>query len=118
MTRVAIAFVALLFFLGSAPAMLAPRNDPFSYRKNSPRQLMTNLPRGLVKGSSRQVVNDPSRHEQKEEFRITDQTEVRLNGRQCKYEDVPLDAVIILLEVDSDDNKAILRIHFRSKNGR
>jgi hypothetical protein len=46
-------------------------------------------------------------------FTMTDQTEVQLDGRACKYADVPKDAQITLLEVSKD--RVILKIHFRSK---
>ena len=51
--------------------------------------------------------------DEKEQFRLTDQTEVQLDGRACPYEKVPDSATIILLEVTSD--KTVLKIHFRSK---
>lgn len=48
------------------------------------------------------------------EYALTEETEVRLNGRPIKYNDVPDTAQIILLEV-GPDQKTILRIHFESK---
>jgi hypothetical protein len=48
------------------------------------------------------------------EYMLTEQTEVRLNGRPIKYNDVPESAQIILLEVGSDQ-KTIRRIHFETK---
>ncbi len=48
-------------------------------------------------------------------FRVTERTEVKLDGRPCKLEQVPPGATILLLEVASDDRMAILKIHFRSK---
>jgi hypothetical protein len=48
-------------------------------------------------------------------LRITEETEVLLNSRPCRYEQVPASAVITFAEVDSD--RATLRkIHFRSPN--
>ena len=41
-------------------------------------------------------------------------TEIKLDGRACKYQDVPGSAAIILLELASN-KKAVLRIHFRTK---
>lgn len=49
-----------------------------------------------------------------DEFRITAATEVRLDGRSCRYEEVPNSATIILLETASTESKEIVRIHFRS----
>jgi len=52
---------------------------------------------------------------QKDEFHVTEETEVRLDDRQCNYVNVPNDAVITFLEVSSDKHKTILKIHFRSR---
>jgi hypothetical protein len=48
------------------------------------------------------------------EFVITAKTEIKLDGKDCKYEDVPDDAEIVLLEVAAD-RRTILIIHFESK---
>jgi hypothetical protein len=49
-----------------------------------------------------------------DDFRITEKTEVLLDGRPCRYEQVPDGAVIVLLETVSNESKEIARIHFRS----
>jgi hypothetical protein len=51
---------------------------------------------------------------QNDEFRITQQTEVLLDGRPCRYEQIPEGATIILLETVTNESKEISRIHFRS----
>jgi hypothetical protein len=48
-----------------------------------------------------------------EELVVTLNTEVLLDGRPCKYEQIPEDAAIIFAEVDQD-RKTLLKIHFRS----
>jgi hypothetical protein len=48
------------------------------------------------------------------EYRLTATTEVLLNGRPCRYEDVPDGATIILLETVSNENREILRVHFET----
>jgi hypothetical protein len=48
-------------------------------------------------------------------YRITEQTEVLLDGRKCPYEKVPNSAKIIFMEIDSEASKVILRIHFQSQ---
>jgi hypothetical protein len=45
---------------------------------------------------------------------ITEDTEVKLDGQACKFEEVPKNAEIILLNLASD-KKVILQIHFRTK---
>jgi hypothetical protein len=48
-------------------------------------------------------------------YRITEKTEVLLDGRNCPYEKVPNSAKIIFMEIDSEASKVILRIHFQSQ---
>ncbi|MCS6851692.1 MAG: hypothetical protein NZ700_11055 [Gemmataceae bacterium] len=49
------------------------------------------------------------------EFVVTEQTEVRLDGRPCKYADIPPSAEILFMEISSNRDRTILKIHFRSK---
>jgi hypothetical protein len=51
--------------------------------------------------------------ETQSEFVMTDQTEVLLNGKPCKYADVPGDARIVRMELAAD-NKTVRKIHFRT----
>jgi len=44
---------------------------------------------------------------------ITRETEIRLDGRLCSYEQVPASAVITFAEVDTD-LQTVLCIHYRS----
>jgi hypothetical protein len=44
---------------------------------------------------------------------ITEETEVLLDGRPCRYQQVPSNATITFVEVGSD-RQTVLRIHFRS----
>ena len=48
------------------------------------------------------------------EYRLTEKTEVLLNGRPCRYEDVPDGATIILLETVSNEDREIVRLHFET----
>jgi hypothetical protein len=48
------------------------------------------------------------------EFVVTDRTEVLLNGKPCRYADVPGHATIVRMEVAAD-NKTVLRIHFQTR---
>jgi hypothetical protein len=49
-----------------------------------------------------------------DEYRITENTEVLLDGRPCRFEQIPKDATIVLLETVTNESKEISRIHFRS----
>jgi hypothetical protein len=44
---------------------------------------------------------------------INDDTEILLDGKPCKYEDVPAGAEIVLLAV-ARDGRTVLKIHFRA----
>ena len=101
MTRLTLTFVALLCALATASAALAPRAGRFRPDGPVPRHL--SLRDGQAAGPGREGG-----------LTITDDTEILLDGRACKYEDIPGDAQIILLDVASDQ-KVIRKIHFRSK---
>jgi hypothetical protein len=48
------------------------------------------------------------------EFVVTEQTEILLDGKPCKYQDVARDARIVRMEV-AEDKKTVLKIHFRTR---
>ena len=48
----------------------------------------------------------------KSEFVVTERTEILLNGKPCRYEEVPQDAWVVRMEVAAD-KKTVLKIHFR-----
>jgi hypothetical protein len=49
-----------------------------------------------------------------DEYRITSQTEIILNGRPCCFADVPRNAGVVKMEVSSD-NQTVLKIQFRTR---
>lgn len=51
-----------------------------------------------------------------EDFRITAETEVLLDGQPCPYDRIPNGATIILLETATNLSKEIVKIHFRTPN--
>lgn len=60
------------------------------------------------------LFSSSSRIAKDDDFRITSNTEVRLDGRPCPYEKIPQGATIVLLETVTNESKEIARIHFRS----
>jgi hypothetical protein len=68
------------------------------------------VPKNLPDKAIESLVRVPS----SDEFRITATTEVLLNGRPCRYEDVPDGATILLLETATNESKEILKIHFQT----
>ena len=98
MLRLPLLFVVSLALVPVAHATLAPRQQP--------SQLGQRL--------AREVIKDDDATNKNDQLVITDKTEIKLDGRLCKYEEVPGNAEIILLEVGSD-RKAILKLHFQTK---
>ena len=83
---------------------------PFAMGASSPQK----APPGLEKNLSRDLKKEAQHRKQNEAFVITEDTEVKLDGRLCKYEEVPGNAAIILLELAADQ-KSILKVHFQTK---
>ena len=59
-------------------------------------------------------LSHPSYSGKNDEYRITKKTEVLLDGCPCRYEQIPNNAIITLLETTTNESKEITRIHFRS----
>lgn len=98
MVRATLASVVLLGAVAAASAtMVPPRRELPTYWNRVPPDLVSRV----------------FAAEEKPQYHLTEQTEVKLDGKVCPYEKVPADASIILLEVGSD--QAILRLHFQSK---
>ena len=57
--------------------------------------------------------NQAAATEAKSEFTVTDQTEIFLDGKPCKYTQVPSHANIVRMEVAAD-RKTVLRIEFQA----
>jgi hypothetical protein len=49
------------------------------------------------------------------EYVVTTETEIKLDGRDCKWEDIPDNVVITAMEVAAEDDVTVLRIFFRTK---
>ena len=96
MTRLLIALVVSLCALSPAFGRVAPRGGEARDRSLLPRK------------------QDGGEKEEQPSMIITEATEVRVDGKPCKYENVPKNAEIILLDLGSDQ-KTIRKIHFRSK---
>jgi hypothetical protein len=107
MPRSALALCLGLCLVPPASATLTPRKDPSPILTSplsvaSARSLLTGFGQGT---SARNAAA---------EFNVTEQTEVTLDGRPCRYKDVPAGASIQLMEL-APDRKTILRIHFRAR---
>jgi hypothetical protein len=100
MTRLTLASAALICLVSVAPASLAPRPNrlrPSLEARPSP------LPR---LATARQPAAGS-------EYAVTEQTEVLLNCKPCRYEAIPGNATIERMEV-APDGKTVLRVYFRT----
>jgi hypothetical protein len=106
MTRLVFTLTILFATVSPAKATLAPRIDSFTSGKE--------LPARVAKVLSAAVLPAAPLDGQKDEYRITDQTEVVLDGRPCKYRDVPNNAAIVKMEV-AGDKRTVVKIYFRTR---
>ncbi len=97
MVRLTTTLVASLFLLTPAFGMRADRKAPLDFGSAAPQRLKESAPAA----------------QEDSDLEINDDTEIKLDGKACKYEDVPKDAQIIVLDVSAD--RKILKIHFKSK---
>jgi hypothetical protein len=105
MTRLTLALAAWISLVSVASATVAPRKEPSPFG-NGIRQIYT--PR-LATDSLEQAAGRVAGAE----FVVTNQTEVLLNGKPCRYEEVPGHASILRMEVAAD-KKTVLKVHFRT----
>jgi hypothetical protein len=89
--RVAVVLAVLLSLVSMGWATLTPARDDSAFDKQSAKKSPV----------------DPS------SFVVTKQTEILLDGKSCKYAEIPEHAVIVKMEVAAD-KKTLLRIHFRT----
>lgn len=93
------AIIAAGWLAACAESSIPPRKETFE-RKDYPR---LRVPKTVQKTAPRP------------EYRMTKDTEIRLDGRPCPYEQVPADASIVHVEVTPGNPPTILAIHFKSK---
>jgi hypothetical protein len=105
MTRLTLALATWICLGSLASASLAPRKEPSLFNNGTPQvQAPRTAPDAVA-----QVAEGAARSE----FVVTGQTEVLLNGKPCRYEEVPGHASIVRMEVAAD-KKTVLKIHFRT----
>lgn len=102
MTRLTTAVLALLCLAPAVSASLTPDKIGFERRPADLRVTLTKTPFF----ETTEIPPPP-------EAQITNETEVYLDGRQCRYKDIPTGATITRM-VLAPDQRTILRIEFRS----
>jgi hypothetical protein len=103
MTRLTLALAVWISLVGVAAASLAPLKQS---REEIWQARAADLLAKAAKPSGALVSRQP--------FQVTEQTEVLLDGRPCRYAEVPSTAVIIKMEV-AEDKTTVLKVHFRTR---
>jgi hypothetical protein len=101
MIRLTLALAAWMFVVSAASATLTPRAFGDEVQKG---RVVTRPTRTAAQAAARATNS---------QFVVTDRTEILLNGKPCRYEEVPDNARIVRMEV-APDNKTVLTIHFRT----
>jgi hypothetical protein len=106
MARLTLALAVWMSLASAGSASVPPRKDPPVFDKDARRAVDPPLPaRTLGQSERRNSLSD---------FVVTDQTEVLLDGKPCRYEAVAGDVVIVRITVAAD-KKTVLSIHFRTR---
>lgn len=108
MKRLTLTLVAWLGVVSVVSASLTPRKESPRWVNYVPRA----QPARIAKGST--PVPEPGAPGGQAEFVMTERTEVFLNGKPCKYRDVPGHASILRMELAAD-KKTVLKVHFRTR---
>ncbi|MBX9623594.1 MAG: hypothetical protein K2X82_07250 [Gemmataceae bacterium] len=101
MTRPCGAVVALAFLVSPAPATLD-------------RPKAVDRPAGLKVALGKRLPPDATEVPPPAEAELTAETEVVLDGRNCRYKDVPSTASVVRM-VLAPDGKTITRVEFRTR---
>ncbi|SRR5260370_37965725 len=104
MNRLTLVLVAFFLSLSVAHATLTP----------SKQRSIGDGVRPLVPKVAPNTVEPNTPAEDDGKLVISATTEVMLDGKECKLEEVPKTAEVVLLEVGKD-KKAVMKIHFRTK---
>ncbi len=105
MIRLALALAVWIGFVTAAPATLAVRKGGPLFEKEAPHFQAAKAPAAALA-----VVAERA---QAADYVVTEETEVLLNGKPCRYHEVPNTASILRMEL-GPDNKTVLKIHFRA----
>jgi hypothetical protein len=105
MTRLTLVLAAWISLVSVASASLTPRKEFPALREDvSQVRATTLMARAWAQVAGRGTGS---------EFVLTNETEILLNGKPCKYEAIPRYASIVLMEV-AEDQRTVLKIHFRT----
>ena len=106
MTRLVLTLAAWMGFVSMGWASFTPFKELPLFGKAVQQILASKL--------SAQAPEQKTEREAEPEFVVTHRTEVLLNGKPCRYEEIPSHASIVRMEVAAD-KKTVLKIHFRTR---
>jgi len=104
MTRLTLTLAVWMSLVSLASASITPAKEPHPLGK-APLKARSHLP---------EVPEQTLEQRSPSEYLVTERTEILLNGKACKYADVPAHASITRMEVAAD-KKTVLKIHFRTR---
>jgi hypothetical protein len=105
MIRLTLTLATWLSFVSVGSASLTPAKASRPFGSDIPPvRAESGAPHGLGSGSTDGAEST---------FLVTDRTDVLLNGKPCKYAEVPGHARIVRMEL-GPDNKTVLRVFFRT----
>jgi hypothetical protein len=105
MIRLVLGLVVWIGFVTAAPATVTARKDAPLFGKEAQHFQAAKAPvAALAIVTARAQASD---------YVVTEETEVLLNGKPCRYKDVPDNATILRMEL-GPDNKTVLKVHFRA----
>jgi hypothetical protein len=104
MLRLALALAVWIGVVTAAPATMTARKDSPLFGKEARLFQTAKAPAALAVVAARSQGSD---------YVVTEETEVLLNGKPCRYNEVPDNATILRMEL-GPDNKTVLKIHFRA----
>jgi hypothetical protein len=106
MTRLTVALLAWIGLASAASASLTPPKETTPFDREVPQVQSAKLAAGPAGQAAKKGTGS--------EFVVTDRTEVLVNGKPCRYEEVPANASVVNLELGVD-GKTLLKIHFRTQ---
>jgi len=106
MIRLTLALVTWISLISVASASLTPRKESAA--------LGNQMARAWSSKPLAEVLEQTATRGTRPEYVLTNETEVWLNGKPCRYEAVPADASIVRMEVAAD-KKTVLKIYFRTR---
>jgi hypothetical protein len=105
MIRLTLTLAVWMVLVPVASASVTPRSERPAYDNPALRNLAVK-PRG-------EVLRSLPAKETTQDFTLTEQTEVLLDGKPCRFQDLPAQATIVGMEVAAD-RKTVLKVRFRS----